>query len=147
MSNEVLTENYEKNLFIILKKNYTTLEVIADYKNLDIDKKIKDFDIRAKIEEIEALLIDINNDSVMMNKVSIKKSINSLHEVIVNIYKTLDTISVKILEHQNKWFYYWRIVDFTAEFKELELIDKLMAVRYNRVKDLMKINWNTSAKN
>lgn len=139
---ETVIRDITRDKFIeILQKTYKILGIIIDSSHDDIKKKIREVDLKARMEEIEGLFADLQGIEKIQSKQSIKIALNALHEIVEKLHSNLDSASMKIIDNSNSWFTYWKSVDFNNEIKEIETNEKLLTIRYNRVKDLLKIVW------
>jgi uncharacterized protein YaaR (DUF327 family) len=142
MNNIIINTLLSEKLYKSVDKIYEILKKITESGHSTVNKKINELDLKSKIEEVEGLFIDIEKDAKLKGKQSILNSLKSIHEIVNKIHICLENITDKIIEHENKWFNYWRDVEFYKELEELETNEKILISRYNRLKDLLKINWN-----
>jgi KaiC/GvpD/RAD55 family RecA-like ATPase len=139
----VIKEVSKDRIMDLLEKTYKIIGIIIDSNHEDVKKKIRELDLKARMEEIEGFFNDIKTLEKIQDKQSVKNSLASLHEIVEKIHNNLNSMSTKIVENNNSWFAFWKwsSIDFNDEVKEIDSNEKLLTIRYNRVKDLLKIIW------
>lgn len=128
-------------IIIVIRKIHDIMDLIFDSNQHDIKNKIINLDLADKLKEIEAFIIDLQTINIeKIGKQSLVISIHSLHKSIELIHKSLESLSTSLLEHKEKFFSIW--ISFDSHYDQISKYDALLNMRYKRVKDLMKIQWN-----
>lgn len=138
----VITTISFDSILSIIKKIHYLMDIILDSDHHDLKSKIMNLDLSDKLKEIEAFMRDLQNLNLDHSKESLVISVDSLHKSIELIHNSLEQLSVKILEHKEKYLSSWRSVDYNNHYEDIAKYDSLLTLRYNRVKDLLKIPWN-----
>ena len=112
---------------------YNLLYGIVDYRDHSIDTIIDELDIQNKINIVEQLIEQIEEREITK---LIMISLTGLHDIILNIREDLKQISTMITVHRDRYFYYWRSIDFTVQKKQL---CKHVNILNSRLDMLMKI--------
>lgn len=131
-------------LYAIISNLRIFVERINDSCHESIKKKIYDLDLICKIAEIEGLFKDIEADKKLLMKQSICNSMGALHESVDKMHKYLDSAANKIHEHNQKYFSWWRSVEFNSDIAEIDRMNTIMMSRYERLQSLLKIHWSFS---
>jgi len=134
-----------ESILSVIKKIHSFVDIILGSDHHDIKSKITQLDLKDKLREIEAFLKDLQKINLDNSRQSLIVSIDSLHKSIELMHNGLEQISVKILEHKEKFMCNWRSIDCENNYEEILKYDGLLNLRYNRVKDLLKIQWNQIA--
>jgi len=134
------------NFMVIVKKIHDVSEALIRSDRDDIKKKVNELDLADKMKEIESLMNDINNLNIYKSIQSINHAAMALHESIEKVHSDMNKLCVKLNDHSDKWFSYWRTVDYGKDMDDLVISEAIMNKRYTRLKDLLKINWNTFEK-
>ena len=104
---------------------YYLLYGINDINDPHLENILNKIDIKAQLKTIECL---INNIDPRLKSHSLETSLFHLHEIIILIREDLKQLSQKYLDHQDKWFRYFRILDIHMEIENLkghkEILDK-----------------------
>lgn len=118
---------------LIMKAITDTYEHLYDHDDQNYADVLAKLDIKADLEVIENMLYEFSNsDSCPIVELCIKH----VHEEIENIQDTMKKINTKIIEHKEKYFFYWRHPDYDTEISTLKeqkilldhRIDKLFTV-------------------
>lgn len=142
----ITTISFDSTL-TILKKLNAVLDNIFESEHhdlkIELKNKIAEIDLHDKLKEIEAFIKDLQNLQLeKIGKESIMTSIDSIRDVIEIIHKNLDDIANKMVSHKDKYMSTWRSINCQENIDNIIKYDLLLTLRYNRLKDLMKIPWN-----
>ena len=69
----------------------------------------------------------------------ISNSLESIHDMIINIREDLKNINIKIGKHKEKWFNRWRSIDVRTELLNLKLHCDVLDKRFNLMTKSIKI--------
>ena len=69
----------------------------------------------------------------------ISNSLESIHDMIINIREDLKNINIKIGKHKDKWFNRWRSIDVRTELVNLKLHCDVLDKRFNLMTKSIKI--------
>lgn len=88
-----------------------------------------------KLDLYNKLLIIDNFINIIPHKFENNKSIspilNSIHEVIIQIYTELSTINTIITHHKNKFFHYYRTPDYKKNINNIILFKSILDTRFD----------------
>ena len=105
---------------------YNILYGIENISNDDLNKFLIDIDIKANIKIIECL---INNLDPNLKGKAIHLALYQLHDIIIKIREILKQISIKNISHKEKWFHYFRKIDFDKEIIQLNKFNQILDKR------------------
>lgn len=132
----------QDSLTAILQKIYSVLGVVLKSEHSKIRNKMIELDLDVKLKEIDGLLKDISKNTVLADKECINICVLALHDAINKVHNILNIVQVRIDDHSNKWFGVLRSsIELDQEILDLTAYEYLLNIRYNRLKDLLKINW------
>jgi hypothetical protein len=119
---------------------YNLLYGITKYsgpgKSKIINTLIK-LDIETTVRLVDSLLKEIPKDK--MGSVTIKQSIESLHEIIASIEKELSVIFSRLNYNEKIWLKYWRSYDCSNNLDRLNTYKSILDNRLKIFFDLLNI--------
>ena len=83
-----------------------------------IKSRIEKLDILYKLEVIESYILEISD--AVHERPSIHKALVGIHEMCVKLHNELDDMLKKIKAHAQKYFYYVRSFDVSADLVNIE---------------------------
>ena len=115
---------------------YNLLYNIVDNRDPVLDKTIEELDIKVQIQTINSM---INNITPELKTEAISLSLHHLHDIICKIREDLKIISNILIQHSEKYFSYFRSVDYKRELKELKNHKKILDTRLDLFVKLIKV--------
>ncbi len=103
---------------------------------IEIQKTLKEIDLEFSIEVLEEL-VNEHKDSYAPN--SVKKSLDGVNQILINIENELKTIKEAIEYHEQKYFSSWRTFDCSCNVSTIRKNKELLDKRYKVLTDLLKI--------
>ena len=100
--------------------NSKLYEVLSDYMCSEgyIKSRIEKLDILYKLEVIESYISEVSDAA--HERPSIHKALTGIHEMCVKLHNELDDMMKKIKAHTQKYFYYVRSFDVSADLVNIE---------------------------
>lgn len=122
-------------------KIYDLIKSIISINHPIINNNIDDLDLYVKLQVINSLMNDIESNELFKKISSLNIILEKLHEIIDNIHNELKIIDDLIKQHHNKWFHYFRTLDYSNHILNLQKFKNIMDTRLNLLLDLLKINF------
>ena len=116
-----------KNTIALTGSILTNINFIRSYKIRDdeLDKIFIDCDILSDIGIIKTYLQEHRNESA-----TFKASVQNLNETLFYLEAEITTLTTKIRDHHQKWFYYYRYYDIIPEKKKIFMLIHQMNHRF-----------------
>ena len=119
--------------------SYTIYGSISDiyYYSSKVDRVLIALDVKQKIKIVEDVCKILQNKEKNIDLIS--NSLESIHDMIINIREDLKNINIKIGKHKDKWFNRWRSIDVRTELLNLKLHCDVLDKRFNLMTKSIKI--------
>ena len=119
--------------------SYTIYGSISDiyYYSSKVDRVLIALDVKQKIKIVEDVCKILQNKEKNIDLIS--NSLESIHDMIINIREDLKNINIKIGKHKEKWFNRWRSIDVRTELVNLKLHCDVLDKRFNLMTKSIKI--------
>jgi hypothetical protein len=119
--------------------SYTIYGSISDiyYYSSKVDRVLIALDVKQKIKIVEDVCKILQNKEKNIDLIS--NSLESIHDMIINIREDLKNINIKIGKHKDKWFNRWRSIDVRTELVNLKLHCDVLDKRFNLMTKSIKI--------
>jgi len=119
--------------------SYTIYGSISDiyYYSSKVDRVLIALDVKQKIKIVEDVCKILQNKEKNIDLIS--NSLESIHDMIINIREDLKNINIKIGKHKEKWFNRWRSIDVRTELLNLKLHCDVLDKRFNLMTKSIKI--------
>lgn len=117
-----------KNTIALTGSIITNIHFIRSYKIRDdeLDKIFIDCDILSDIGIIKTYIHENKNESA-----TFKASVQNLNETLFYLEAEITTLTTKIRDHHQKWFYYYRYYDIIPEKKKIFMLIHQMNHRFD----------------
>ena len=114
---------------------YNILQSSMISSHPDVQTTFDNLDLNARLEVIQAIVTNIHSD-----KTPIKIALKNLHDILKVTKVEIDTLQVKMKEHEEKYFSSWRNPDYFPLLDNLEKHSFLIDKRLEMLIDVVKIN-------
>lgn len=114
-----------------------TITLLKHQYLIEIINKLDELDIKHKIELIELFVEEQNEEEI--KKLSIKKALEDLNDILKKIDEEFNTIIKAIENHREKYLRNWRSFNCKYNIKTIEKDFKILNSRYEDLKDLIKV--------
>ena len=114
---------------------YNILQSSMISSHPDVQSTFDNLDLNARLEVIQSIVSNIHSD-----KTPIKIALKNLHDILKLTKVEIDTLQVKMKEHEEKYFSSWRNPDYFPLLDNLQKHSSLIDKRLEMLLDVVKIN-------
>lgn len=114
---------------------YNLLTDIINYNLDEINNSLDNIDIHNTVQIVENLLNEIDGTHAYPKTVSIV--IENIHETIKKINDQLSNLNTLIINHQQKYFYRWRFLNYLFHLEKIQQYNNILSSRVSTLLNLL----------
>lgn len=97
-------------------------------------------DLLIKVNIVDSFIHELDNTKISN---SVKSSLISVENILFKLKKEIDDITNLIKDHNEKWFAYWRYLDYTAYLENIKIHNNILDKRLDLLLKLLQVDQNT----